>query len=284
MNDRVRRLVAPVARPVMRRWRAGGSLGRRPPRKPPGWITGPPDFVGVGAQRGGTTWWFGLLCDHPRIQRSGKELHFFDRYFDREFSDADVGAYHRLFPRPKEYLIGEWSPRYMHDFWTPAMLRMAAPSARILVLLRDPMGRYQSGISHEVAEFMRAVPRRRRQYAGAMTANDALSRSLYARQLQRLLEHFDRRQVLVLQYERCVQDSAGELRRTYEFLGADPVDHVPALLKDRAGRGHPQLHPTDAVAEAARQVILQDVSQVKALIPEIDLDLWPSCRDFDARS
>ena len=28
------------------------------PEVPDGWATGPPDFVGVGAQRCGTTWWF----------------------------------------------------------------------------------------------------------------------------------------------------------------------------------------------------------------------------------
>ena len=38
------------------------------PECPPGWRTGPPDFVGVGAQRSGTTWWYRLLLDHPRIE------------------------------------------------------------------------------------------------------------------------------------------------------------------------------------------------------------------------
>ena len=127
-----------------------GSVHWRPPPRPRDWAIGPPDFVGVGVQRAGTTWWYRLLCDHPSIQRArGKEAHFFDGYFGREFSDSDVEAYHRLFPRPKGSLIGEWSPRYLHDFWTPALLRRAAPEAKILVLLRDPLQRYQSGLRHE---------------------------------------------------------------------------------------------------------------------------------------
>jgi hypothetical protein len=284
MHDGLKRVLAPVGRPIMRRLRSGGWIGpdRRPPSWPSDWVIGPPDFVGVGAQRAGTTWWYGLLCDHPRIQRArGKETHFFDGYFGREFSDADVDAYHRLFPRPKGSLAGEWSPNYLHAFWTPALLRQAAPDAKILVLLRDPLQRLQSGLRHELAIVNRAVRQGRRQYFGAMDANESLARSLYSRQLETLLEQFDRDQVLVLQFERCVHDPAAELRRTYEFLGVDPVDHVPEALRERVGGAHPRMQLTSGVTEAARQTILRDATRLTALIPEIDLDLWPSCRDFD---
>ncbi len=279
----LKRVLAPVGRPVLRRLRAGGWIGsdRRPPSWPRDWVIGPPDFVGVGAQRAGTTWWYRVLCDHPQIQRArGKETHFFDGYFGREFSDADVAAYHRLFPRPKGSLIGEWSPKYMHDFWTPALLHMAAPDAKILVLLRDPLQRYQSGLRHELAIVGRAVRRGRRPYFGGMDANESLARSLYSRQLETVLEQFGS-QVLVLQFERCVQDPAAQLRRTYEFLGADPVDHVPAGLAERVGGAHPRVDLTVAVEEAARQMVLRDAARLKALVPEIDLGLWPSCRDLD---
>ncbi len=95
-----------------------------------------------------------------------------------------------------------------------------------------------------------------------------------------MLEQFGS-QVLVLQFERCVQDPAVQLRRTYEFLGADPVDHVPAALAERVGGAHPRMDLTVAVEEAARQMVLRDAVRLKALVPEIDLDLWPSCRDLD---
>ena len=47
------------------------------------------------------------------------------------------------------------------------------------------------------------------------------------------------------------------------------------------GGAHPPIEPTDEVAEAARRMILRDATRLKALVPEIDLDLWPSCRDYD---
>jgi hypothetical protein len=261
----LRRAVASLVRPALDR------------RRTRGWDVGPPDFVGVGTQRSGTSWWYRLVCDHPGVQEGPKELHFFDPFFTREFSDADLLAYHRLFPRPPGRLIGEWSPRYMHDLWTPALLRRAAPDARILVLLRDPVHRYESGVSHELNRFMRGVRRGpRRQHAAGLIANDALSRSLYGRQLRDLLDQFDRQQVLVLQYERCVADPAGELRRTYAFLGLEEVDHRPAFLATRRGQPHPAVPPSDAAAEAARRLIRRDVGELQSLVPELDLDLWPS--------
>jgi hypothetical protein len=111
-----------------------------------------------------------------------------------------------------------------------------------------------------------------------MDANDALSRSLYGRQLRRLFEHFDRAQVLVLQYEQCVQDPRAALRRTYEFVGVDAPQHVPTFLSDRAGQSHPQIETLDEVTEAACRTIRSDLAELKALLPEIDLDLWPSSR------
>jgi hypothetical protein len=41
-----------------------------PPVAPPvpeGMRTGAPDFVGIGAAKSGTTWWFSLLMPHPEI-------------------------------------------------------------------------------------------------------------------------------------------------------------------------------------------------------------------------
>jgi hypothetical protein len=284
MRQAIKRVVAPVGGPVLRRLRSGGWIqpASRPPPRPRGWDVGPPDVVGVGAQRAGTTWWYRMLCDHPRIERAaGKETHFFDAFFESEFTSADVDAYHRLFPRPKGSLIGEWSPEYLHDFWTPQLLRRAAPDAKILVLLRDPLLRLQSGLRHELAIVDRAVRRGRRRYFGAMDANGSLARSLYSRQLETLFEEFDRDQVLVLQFERCVEDPAAELRRTYEFVGADPADHVPVALRERVGGANPRLELTDAVSDAARRIILRDATQLKALVPELDLSLWPSCREPD---
>ena len=104
------------------------------PRCPPGYHTGPPHFVGVGIQKGGTTWWTRALFAHPDIAKSTrKELRFFQHHWDEEFTAARVAQYHRYFPRQADQRSGEWTPRYMFDPWTTARLHQAAPDARILV-------------------------------------------------------------------------------------------------------------------------------------------------------
>ena len=32
-----------------------------------GQVNGPPDFVGIGVQKAGTSWWFRLITDHPEV-------------------------------------------------------------------------------------------------------------------------------------------------------------------------------------------------------------------------
>ena len=234
--------------------------------------TGPPHFVGVGAQRAGTTWWFRTLVGHPQLRPARgrkKELHFFDRFGARELGPDDVAAYHRLFPRRPGEICGEWTPRYMHDFWTPGLLRRVAPAAKLLVMLRDPIERYRSGVPHRLSR----TPERERE----TLAVDAIDRSRYAAQLERVYRHWPAEAVLVLQYERCRQDPAGEYRRTLRFLGADP-DHEPRDV----GR------PRGTTAEAAKEPLWPDilaclhreldadVERLRALAPGIDLSLWPN--------
>src|SRR6185369_4053289 len=121
-----------------------------PPASPPGWEVAPPDFVGVGAQRSGTTWWWWVLISHPLVGfKRGlhtKEVHFFDALQDVEELEAeDIDRYHRWFPRLPGTAIGEWTPRYMVDARTPHHIATAAPDTRIMILLRDPVDRYVSG-------------------------------------------------------------------------------------------------------------------------------------------
>ena len=148
-------LPAPVRRAVLHTggrfapWEDGFDF--TPPQPRPGEVAGPPDFVGIGAQKAGTTWWFALIASHPGVaQRDDihKERHFFDRFAARSFGAEQCTQYHGWFPRPAGMVTGEWTPDYMHLGWVPSLLADAAPRTRLLVLLRDPVERFQSGLAH----------------------------------------------------------------------------------------------------------------------------------------
>ncbi len=243
-----------------------------PPDCPPGWTTGPPDFIGVGVQRCGTTRWFDLIASHPEVAapRSAKELHYFDRFYLGGCSAAETARYHEYFPRPESRKAGEWTPLYMSAPWIPSLLAAAAAEARLLVLLRDPVERYLSGLQHATRmDHRRGAPLSR--YAPL----EQFARGFYHAQLVRLLHHFERSQVLVLQYERCALEPVSELRRTFEFLGLRDLDFRPDLeAHPRQQIGKPELDP---VARASHvQAYREDVISLIDSFPEIDVRLWPN--------
>ncbi len=244
-----------------------------PPTCPEGWRTGPPDFVGVGAQRCGTTRWFDLIAAHPQVQKPPglrKELHYFDRYHEGGFTAAGAEGYGEYFPRPQGALTGEWTPLYLTAVWVPAMLAAAAPDARLLVVLRDPVERYRSAMQHH-----RRAAEADGRPLDSLAPHDAFLRGLYGAQLRRLLVHFERSRVLVLQYERCVSDPQVELMRTWEFLGlGDPGCDLDV-------EAHPNRQPEKPALHAyARRALVdaysEDVTELVARFPEIDVGLWPN--------
>jgi hypothetical protein len=243
-----------------------------PPRVPEGWTTGPPDWVGVGAAHAGTSWWSSCIHAHPNVHRvTGRPeaLHFFDAGWERRFGRGEAAGYARYFPRPAGGVAGEWTSSYMVDFWTPALIRQAAPEARILVLLRDPLECYRASMS--------ATGHDRRARAGRNDASGAFGRGRYAQQLRRLFDAFPREQVLVLQYERCREAPQVELARTFGFLGLPPLDVAPAVLDGPVeGPDLPRHDLEPDLRLALARAYRSDLEGLRDLAPGIDLDRWPT--------
>jgi hypothetical protein len=255
------------------------AIGKRAPWDPdfdheappcrPGLRLAPPDFVGVGVQKAGTTWWHSLIEQHPQVYRHPgyhKERHFFDRFWQEPFGADDVAAYQRWFPRPPGRLSGEWTPDYCCYEWIPPLLRKSAPDAKVLFLLRDPVERYRSGLSH---------------YAGlgqpltSLLASDAFRRGLYVDQLASYEALFGRERLLILQFETCRDSPLTELRRTFTFLGIDD-GFAPTLTDETTNRSGKQIDlPPDRRASLV-ELYAGDVVAAAARYPEIDLDRWPN--------
>jgi hypothetical protein len=229
--------------------------------------------VGVGADRSGTSWWFTQITAHPEVvdpTPALKELHYFDQFWRGDFTEADIERYHDYFPRPDDSLrTGEWTPRYMYDVWTPALLHRAAPRARLLVSLRDPLERYRSHVRQILARRGSNRP-----FPGQALAS-SLSRSLYTDPLARVFGHFPRDQVLILQHERCVAEPEEQLRRTFEFLGLDDPGVVPAGLRTPVKVGEKGVGVPEHLEDGLGEAFAADARRLLAIEPGIDLGLWP---------
>ena len=249
-------------------WEVGFDF--TPPPLGPGEESGPPDFVGIGVQKAGTTWWYELMLSHPGIASPPdihKERHFFDRFGARSMGPSDVEQYFGWFPRPSGSTTGEWTPDYLAYPWVPRLLKQAAPNTRLLVLLRDPVERFRSGLAHDQRM---GTPR-----DGASIAA-AVQRGFYKRALDGWLEYFDRDQFLILQHERCVIDQAHQMELTFAHLGLST--HQPPV-RQRARPEIPtsqrEILPPDVIRHLV-ELYEADVAELAAWLPEFDLGLWPN--------
>jgi hypothetical protein len=239
-----------------------------PPTPGPAEQTGPPDFVGVGVQKGGTSWWYELILEHPDVyQRADvpKERHYLSRFCVEPFGPAEAACYRGWFPRAAGTVTGEWTPDYFAHPWVAPLLAQVAPDARILVLVRDPVERFRSGLTFRLRH---GAPHT------SATVADAVRQGFYARHLVRLHEWFPAEQVLVLQYEQCRADPVAQLDRTYAFLGLDP--HRPAEVHREvnvSGGGKVELDP--AAAGRLADLYRGDVLELAGRVPSLDLTLWP---------
>jgi hypothetical protein len=241
-----------------------------PPVLGPNEEAGAPDFVGIGVQKAGTTWWYTLMLSHPDVSSHSdihKERHFFDRFGSRSFGTSDISDYHGWFPRSPGTRAGEWTPDYFSYAWVPPLLQRAAPDTRLLLLLRDPIDRFFSGLAHQ---------RRAGLPCDGATMADAFERGMYHRFLTSWQEYFSADQILVLQFEQCVADTDGQLARTFEFLGLSKYAVIPS---ERAARAQQSPVPREYDEEVRARLVdlyAADVASLAAQVPDIDLSLWPS--------
>ena len=157
-------------------------------------------------------------------------------FLDRWPNGRAVRTLSAHFPRPAGSLAGEKTPGYLYQPWVARMLAHAAPEAKLIVLMRDPVERVR--LRPGPAATLGAL----KGHIGAGDVGsrehrivEAMDRGLYATQLAWWLGHVPRQRFLLLQYERCVADTPGQLARTFEYLGAAR----PARFGGR-DRAHPQ--------------------------------------------
>jgi hypothetical protein len=241
-----------------------------PPLCPPGMVVAPPDFIGVGVGRSGTTWWFGVIEQHSRVHHHhglNKERQYLRHHLLTESPGPQHrDAYAAWFPRPPGMLAGEWTPWYLGHAWLGQALRVVAPDAKLLVILRDPIERYISGITNELKDSPDLRP-------GSEAFH--FNQGLYSFWLRVLEPYIARDRLLVLQYERCMTHPEQELTRIQRHLGLET--EIPSNLREHRNQ---TLVPKLELDLERRKVLIaayeQDVSELVARYPEIDRSLWPN--------
>jgi len=196
-----------------------------------------PDFVIIGAQKGGTSFLYHLLTRHPLVEPAArKELHFFDH---PEYFDHGAEWYRRCFPRlsaedGQRSITGEATPYYLFD--PPVAKRMAeiVPKARLIALLRNPIDR---AFSHYQMQVKRGTEPRTFEEAIEQQDSSYMSRGIYVDQLLRWFEFFGKEQMLILKSEDFFERPVETLKVVLTFLDLPDWQPEASKLQQRRHSG-----------------------------------------------
>lgn len=240
-----------------------------------------PDWIGIGVTKCGTTWWHRNIVDHPNASLAniddevyeppfyvGKQLHFFEQFCNRPLGEPELSGYHQFFLDDGK-IQGEWSPNYFSCFWIPDVIKNTMPNVKLLVMLRDPVDRYESEVNHIIKYPPVGGPA---DINWSVWHTDFYQRGCYTHFLNLWLDVFPREQVLILQYEQCVNNFEAELAKTYRFLGLD--DGFLPENRSNANPGSGQYILPNHIEKSLVDSYASEIRELSILYPEIDVDLW----------
>ncbi len=155
-----------------------------------------PDFLGIGAQKAGTTWLWENLRRHPEIfVPDKKELHYFDNKFDQS-----LRYYTRRFEEARGRIKGEITPAYgILPRERIGFIRAIMPRLRLIFLMRDPVERaWSQAVMDLVVRSGRAldeVPES--ELLAFLESERSVNRGLYCGMLDNWLSSFPSEQLYV---------------------------------------------------------------------------------------
>jgi hypothetical protein len=206
-----------------------------------------PDFFIVGAFKAGTTALYEYLRAHPQVFMSvPKEPMYFGTDLTPRYRRMTQDEYLALFRHARQdQHAGEASPWYLYSASAAAEIRAFEPSAKAIIMLRNPVDVMYSQHSQlvfnqreDLADFGAALDAEPDRLAGRRIPADAIRpEALYYRksvrfpeQVRRYLDVFGRDAVQFIVFDDLVADAAGVYRSTLEFLGVDPTHPLNATV------------------------------------------------------
>ena len=215
-----------------------------------------PDFLVIGTQRGGTSALYHYVRTHPFIKpATTSDTHFFEKKYHKGLAwyrghfptRIERGAWLSLRRHP--FLTGEASSSYLFYPHTPRRVAEVLPSAKLIVLLRNPVDRAYSQyfhareLGHETLPFEEAIQHEEERtarerakivqhadyYSDEYTHRSYLSRGIYVEQLQAWMSLFPAEQFLILKSEDFYADPVTAFKQVSAFLNLPRAE--PRLRK-----------------------------------------------------
>jgi lipopolysaccharide transport system ATP-binding protein len=195
-----------------------------------------PDYIILGAQKGGTTTLFYQLSQHPQVDNSSiKELHYFDLGYDQP-----IESYVNFFRDKKRSCItGESSPYYIFHPHAAARIKKHFPKTKFIVLLRNPIKRayshyqmmkrrgidptetFEEAISREnerIGELYKKMVNNEKENYIDVQMFSYIMRGDYSKQIKVWLDLFPKERFIFIESEEYYANTQKELKKIYSFL------------------------------------------------------------------
>ena len=216
-----------------------------------------PSFLILGGSRSGNTSLFAYLTEHPNIMPGSLKAFFFFQYF----TNNKTSFYRSQFPIKRKNLItcDSTSSYFVHPL-IPARVHKLLPSAKLIVVLRNPVERAYSEFHYTVtlgseltenfedvikSELKRIEIGNKKPELKIENTNynhfafSHLRDGLYVQHLERWLKFFPNEQLLVLHTKDLSTNFDNTLAKTFEFLNLPKYQIENRIEKNKIDKIRP---------------------------------------------
>ncbi|KAA0589268.1 sulfotransferase [Azospirillum oryzae] len=243
-----------------------------------------PDFIGIGAQKSGTTWIYETLSSHPDIRfPAGKEIHFWDAR-----RDMGVSWWLSQFGAAPDDTADVHAPSIRTGEITPAYAIISAdairelyslcPDLRLFYVLRNPIERAWSAARMAVLRAEMTVEEASEQwFLDHFRSAGSRRRGAYAEAILRWQSIFPAEQLMIGLFEEMLAEPRAFLSKLCKHIGVDGrfYDTIPdEVLRRPVFQG-----PSASLPPRLRHALIHQYSDsVVALgrLLETDLSHWLS--------
>lgn len=185
------------------------------------------NFIGIGAEKCGTTWIADMLKQHPEIFiPKQKELHYFNEKFvenptiNNPDYNRDLSWYKSFFKnnnRNTNIKMGEICPSYLWDKKAAKNIFNFNPKIKLIIILRNPADRTYSQYLYYLQRG--AIPQKKlSELLKDKKYQYLIERSMYYSQIKKYFDLFPKKNIKILFYEDLRKNPEKILEDIEKFL------------------------------------------------------------------
>ncbi|MDP0492274.1 MAG: sulfotransferase domain-containing protein [Verrucomicrobiota bacterium JB023] len=187
------------------------------------------DFIIVGAQKSASSFLHDCVASCPKVHSPSGETAVFE---SPEWEKGSLKSFLSTIEEiPEDHVFGIKRPNNLCIEDVPERIAKTFPKTKIVVVLRNPLDRFNSAFHHYIADgFWPPVPLNkgvqqlldRTQIDKWKRAEEIVNFSLYSPGLQRYIKKFGKNQCYFTTHDDIVKNASKEIEKALEFIGVTP--------------------------------------------------------------